>query len=166
MKSSTKGSTTTHSWSDYGAVDNINFETEPIPNWEPVKCQETQYVRLPSVVLQEENFRKGKCKHGTKFYHPEASCISCMLKGSLLDQKVAEPITPMEIDESNSYEIRPDFCAHGTLIDLGAYCTKCCDPPREEDEEQQCYNPILTSEEIKAWTEAWDKEAEELAEHR
>src|SRR5829696_6729211 len=91
-QSSSPSTTSMPSWSDCGSEDNIDFDTEPVPKWDNFVPLDFNRTRLPSEVLQEENFRRAKCEHGTRFYHSEAKCISCMLKGALLDQEVSKPI--------------------------------------------------------------------------
>ena len=133
---------TIHSWSDCGASDNIDFDNEKLPEWgdtSPVSQQDyPQYVRLPSEELFQENFRRGKCKHGTKFYHAEAQCISCILDGALLDQKAKETDQEASKDEpgdSGSEGPQFDLCAHGITIDGVTECIDCMRSKFHHDQE-------------------------------
>ena len=120
-------SNSTHTWSDCGVEDNINFDIEPLPDWNPIKPEILPQPRLPSVVLNEENFRKGKCEHGTRFYHAEIQCISCLIKGALLDEEVKKPIeiNQGETPDSDTEGFWLDLCAHGNLLDGITQCVDC-----------------------------------------
>ena len=88
-------------------TDNKNWEEEdPNSEWKkpvhrPISISYDKTPTSAAMTLHEENFKKGRCKHGIRFYSPRDECANCRIEAATLEEEArAQKIKESYLDES------------------------------------------------------------------
>jgi hypothetical protein len=74
-------------------TDNKNWEDEdPNSEWkqpirQPISISYDNTPTSAAMSLHEENFRRGRCKHGIRFYSPKDDCSHCRIEAAKLEEE-------------------------------------------------------------------------------
>src|SRR6184192_2755733 len=158
---------------EWSTKDNKNWEEEPHPDWINTNTilKALNPSMSPTAAQCAENFKKSKCPHGVRFFHPESHCFSCDLDTTKEDAKYwaairqekkpqkDEPKDPSPPSSPKSQEWSSDdweeidfdkepkpfqerqTCEHGILKIFKANCLECRGEPA-----YQIYNPHVLSD--------------------